>query len=94
MFNIGDIIISRYDIKETTKSSIIKSSEYGYSLFLTKHKTYILNNKFYAFGTTWFEFIDDKNITTHFSLQQFENFFLPKIEIRKLKLETLNNKKC
>jgi len=87
MFETGDKIISRNRIDQISKSRI--SIEYGYSLRLTKYKTYTLTNKFFDLGAICFEFIDDNDIKIHLSLQQFEQYFLSKKEIRKLKLKTL-----
>ena len=90
MFETGDILVSRNRIEQIGKYGSVHSSYYAQQLWLTKYKSYTLNKKFINYmGATWFEFIDDNKQTIHFSLQQFERYFLSKREIRKLKLETI-----
>jgi len=91
MCDSGDKVVSKNQIEQLGKSGFINSSEYGGALWLTKYKNYILTKKFFSLGSTWFEFSDDTDNTIHFSLQQFERYFLNKKEVRKLKLEMINS---
>ncbi len=96
MFETEDILISRNYIKQINGMpnegllNLANLSNYDFGLCLTKHKTYTLTNKFFSIGVTWFEFMDDNNMTINFTLQQFERYFLSKREIRRLKLKTLS----
>ena len=60
---------------------------------LTKYKEYILQRKFTTFGSTWFVIDDDMNKQAHFTLQEFNRYFMSKSEMRKLKLKKLDEKK-
>lgn len=80
MFKIGDTIISKNNT----------SYHYDGDLWLTKHRSYIIKDKFFiTYNVWWFEIINDRDAIVQINLQQLERYFLSKKEIRKLKLEKI-----
>lgn len=70
------------------KNSVDKL-QYG-TLKLTKYKKYYIVHKYESLGATWFNIEDDSGMFVDLTLQEMKDYFFTEKEIRKLKLNKLN----